>query len=119
MSSNPNVRYIENKNKEAVNRNQPVGCTAITEVGNVQPLGHVCRWKKKKKKKKMSHEGEDLSAAKPERGRLRGTLGGRYNQARRKEVNRERPVGWRARAGSMVWDLKGSQQEADGQQRAT
>ena len=27
-----------------------------------------------------------MSAAKPERGRLRGTLGGRYNQTRRKEV---------------------------------
>ena len=34
----------------------------------------------------MSQEREDLSAAKPERGRLRGTLEGRYNQARRKEV---------------------------------
>ena len=34
----------------------------------------------------MSQEREDMSAAKPERGRLRGTLGGRYNQARRKEV---------------------------------
>ena len=29
----------------------------------------------KEEKKKMSHDGEDLSAAKPERGRLRGTLG--------------------------------------------
>ena len=35
----------------------------------------------------MSQEREDLSAAKPERGRLRGTLEGRYNQARRKEVH--------------------------------
>ena len=69
-----------------------------------------------RKRTKVSQEREDLSAAKPERGRLRGTLEGRYNQARRKE--RERPVGWGARAGSMVWDLKGSQQEADGQQRA-
>ena len=32
----------------------------------------------------MSQEREDLSAAKPERGRLRGTLGGRYNQTRKK-----------------------------------
>ena len=31
-----------------VNRNQPVGSEASTKVGNVQPLGHVCRWKKKK-----------------------------------------------------------------------
>ena len=28
-----------------------------------------------KEEKKMSHDGEDLLAAKPERGRLRGTLG--------------------------------------------
>ena len=63
-----------------VNRNQPVGCKASTEVGNVERLGHVCR----QKERRMSQEREDLSAAKPERGRLRGTLGGRYNQARRK-----------------------------------
>ena len=72
-----------------------------------------------KKEKKMNQGGKDLLAAKPERGRLRGTLGGRYSQARRKGVKRERPVGWGARAGSMVWDLKSSQQGADGQQRAT
>ena len=35
---------------------------------------------------KMSQEREDLPATKLERGRLRGTLGGRYNHARRKEV---------------------------------
>ena len=67
----------------------------------------------------MSQAEEDLSAAKPERGRQRGTLGGRYNQERRKGVKRERPVGWGAGAGSIVWDLKGSQLEADGLQRAT
>ena len=39
-----------------------------------------------RKRRKVSQEREDLSAAKPERGRLRGTLGGRYNQARRKEI---------------------------------
>ena len=66
----------------------------------------------------MIQEEEDLSAAKPERGRLRGTIGGRYSEARRKGVKRERPVRWGARAGSIVWDLKGSQQEADGLQRA-
>ena len=63
-----------------VNRNEPVGCKASTEVGNVEPLGLVCRWKKNNKNE-------------PERGRLRGTLGGRYNQARRKGFKRERPVG--------------------------
>ena len=72
-----------------------------------------------RKRRKMRQEREDLSAAKPERGRLRGTLGGRCNQARRKGVKRERPVGWGARAGSTIWDLRGSQQEADGLQRAT
>ena len=65
-----------------MNRNQPVGCKANTEVRNVEPLVHVCR--RKKNKKNMSPEREDLSAAKPERGRLRGTLGDRFHQARRK-----------------------------------
>ena len=32
-----------------VNTNQPVGCKASTEVCNVEPLGHVCHWKKEKK----------------------------------------------------------------------
>ena len=46
----PNVRYIENKDeKKTVNKNQPVGCTASTEVGTVEPLGHVCRRKIKEK----------------------------------------------------------------------
>ena len=74
--------------------------------------------KRRKKRKKMSQEREDLSAAKLERGRLRGTLAGRCNQARRKGVKREGPVGWGAREGSIIWDLKSSQKEADGQQRA-
>ena len=67
----------------------------------------------------MSQEREDLSAAKPERGRLQETLGAGTIKQEEKRFKRERPVGWGARAGSMVWDLKGSQQEADGQQRAT
>ena len=66
----------------------------------------------------MSQEREDLSAAKPERGRLRGTLEGRYNQARRKEFQAGTAGGLGSQSGSMVWDLKGSQQEAAGQQRA-
>ena len=41
--------YRKQRQKETVNRNQPVGCKASTEVCNVEPLGHVCRWKKKKK----------------------------------------------------------------------
>ena len=48
-----------------------------------------------------------------------GALGVRCNQARRKGVKRERPVGWRASAGSTIWDLKGSQQEVDGLQRGS
>ena len=43
----------------------------------------------------------------------------RYSQARRQGVKRERSVGWGARAGSIIWDLKGSQREVDGLQRAT
>ena len=33
-----------------VNRDQPVGCKASTEVGNVELLGHVCRWKEREEK---------------------------------------------------------------------
>ena len=47
-----------------------------------------------------------------------GPLGAGTTKREEKRFKRERPVGWGARAGSMVWDLKGSQQEADGQQRA-
>ena len=47
-----------------------------------------------------------------------GALGVRCNQARRKGVKRER-LGWGAREGSIIWDLKSSQTEADGLQRAT
>ena len=65
-----------------------------------------------RKRRIKSQEVEDVSAAKAERGRQRETLGGRYNQAKRHGVKRKRPVGWGARAGSMVWYLKGSQQEA-------
>ena len=67
----------------------------------------------------MNREGEDMSVAKPEWGRLRATLGGRYSQARKNGVKRERPGGWGAREGSMVWNLKDSQQEVDGLQRTT
>ena len=41
--------YRKQKTKKTVNRNQPVGCKASTEVGNVGPLGHVCRGMKEKK----------------------------------------------------------------------
>ena len=41
----------------------------------------------------MSLEREDLSAAKPERGRLRGTLGGRYNQEEKGSSGNGRWVG--------------------------
>ena len=34
-----------------VNRNQPVGCKASTEVCNVEPLGHVCRRKEREEKR--------------------------------------------------------------------
>ena len=84
---NPNVRYIENKNKQKkVNRIQPVGCTASTEVGNVEPLGHVCRWKKKKKNEPRKRRPVGCEARAESNT---GTLGGRYNQARRKGFKRE------------------------------
>ena len=53
----------------------------------------------------MNREGKDLLAAKPERSRLRGTLGSRCRQARRRGVKRERLVGWGARAGRQYGTL--------------
>ena len=49
---NLNVRNVENKTKQnkTVNRNQPVDCKASAEVGNVEPLGHICRWKETEEK---------------------------------------------------------------------
>ena len=94
-----------------------MGCKASTEVGNVEPLGHVCRWKKKKKKHEP-REGRPVGGE-ARTGSTTGDPWGRYNQAIRKGDKRERPVGWGARAGSMVWDLKRSQKEAVGLQRAT
>ena len=67
-----------------VNRNQPAGCKASTEVGNVEPLGHVCRWKKKKKKNEPRERRPVGCEART--GSTTGDPWGRYNQARRKEV---------------------------------
>ena len=79
-----------------------MGCEASTEVGNVEPLGHVCRWKKQHKnepregrpasyktrtgsttgdpwgqvqpnKKKRGSSGNGRWAGEPERGRWYGT----------------------------------------------
>ena len=58
---NPNVRYIENKNKQkTVNRNQLVGCKASAQVGNVEPLGAFMplEEEEKKKEKKIAKRGK-------------------------------------------------------------
>ena len=62
-----------------------------------------------RKRRKMSQEREDLSAAKPERVDYGGPLGAGTIKREEKRFKRERPVGWGARAGSTIWDLKGSQ----------
>ena len=77
----------------------------------------------------MSQEREDLSAAKPERGRLRGTLEGRYNQARRKEVQTGTVGGLGSQSGvdgmgpkyrnTLRGTYSGDQYDASGRQRGT
>ena len=51
--------------------NQPVGCKASTEVGNVEPLGHVCH--RKEREEKWAKRGKTCRLQSP--GRLRETLG--------------------------------------------
>ena len=110
MSLNPNVMYIENKNKEKWSTG--TNLWTVNPVRKSVTLNPGACMQLERKRRETSHDGEDLSAAKPERGRLRGTLGGRTTKQDEKRFKRERPVGWGARAGSMVWYLKGSQQEA-------
>ena len=81
---NPNVMYIENKNKEKWSTG--TNLWAVKPVRKSVTLNPWGMYAAGRKRRKMSQEREDLSAAKPVRGRLRGTLGGRYNQTRRKEV---------------------------------
>ena len=50
VSLNLTSGISETKNQKTINRNQPVGCKASTEVGNVEPLGHVCRQKEREEK---------------------------------------------------------------------
>ena len=90
-------------------------CKASAEVGNVEPLGHICRWKETEEK--LAKRGKTCRLPSQNGVDYGGPLGAIKQEEKRFE--RERPVGWGTRAGSMVWDLKGSQQESDGQQRAT
>ena len=76
----PNARYNENKEQNPVNRKQPVGCKASTEVGNVGPLGYAFR---RNERRKMNQDGKYLLAAKPERGLMTGARGSRYIQTRK------------------------------------
>ena len=122
-----------------VNRNQPVGCKTSTEVGNVEPLGHVCRWKKKKKnepregrpvgcqagtgsttgdpwgqssKKKRGSSGNGRWAGEPERGRWYGTS---RALNRKPVVNNVQPKYRTSRRGTYA----GDQYDASGRQRGT
>ena len=107
VSLNLTSGISETKNKKTINRNQPVGCKASTDVGIVGPLGHVCR--RNEREEKFSKRRKTCRLQSQNGGRSRGTFRGRYNQETRKGVKRKRPVGWRAREGSIIWDLKGSQ----------
>ena len=121
-----------------VNRNQPVGCKASTEVGNVGPLGHVCRRKKKKKnepregrpvgceartgsttgdpwgqvqssKKKRGSSGNGRWAGEPERGRWYGIS---------KALNRK-PMVNNVQRNTLRGTYAGDQYDVSGRQRVT
>ena len=50
------VGVVEPYRQVTVNRNQLVGCKVSTEVGNVEPLGHVCR--RKEREEKLAKRGK-------------------------------------------------------------
>ena len=83
---NPNVMYIENKNKEkwSTGTNLWVVNKASTEVGNVEPLGMYAAGKKENKNNEP-REGRPVGCE-ARTGSTTGDPWGRYNQARRKEV---------------------------------
>ena len=66
-----------------VNRNQPVGCKASTEVSNVEPVGHVCRWKKKKKNEPRWGRPVDCEVR---TGSTRGDPWGQVQSSKKKRV---------------------------------
>ena len=68
---------------------------------------------------KMSQEEEDLSAAKPERGRLRGDPWGQVQSSKKIRGQTGTSCGLESQRGVDNMNLKGSQQEGDGLQRGT
>ena len=94
-----------------------MGCKASTKVCNVEPLGHVCR--RKEREEILVKRGKTCRLESQDGVDYGGPLGAGTIKQEEKGSKRKRPVGWGGRAGWIVWDLKGSQQEAGGLQRAT
>ena len=117
VSLNPKIWHVEKHEQKTVNKNEPVAAKPVRRSVTVERLSMYAAGKKEKKKEPRG--GKACWLQSQNGGRLRGTLRGRYSQAKRKGVKRKRPMGWGASAGSIIWDLKGSQQEADGLQRGT
>ena len=92
----------KNNNKNG-QQERPCSCKTSTEV-TVNPWGMYTAGKKEKKNEPRGGKASWLQSQ--HGGRLRETLWGRYNQARRKSVKGTRPVGWGASTGSIIWDLR-------------
>ena len=106
MSLNPYVRYFKNKSKEkeTVGKNQPVGCKASTEDGNVEPWGMYAAGKKEKKNEPRWGRPVGCEAR---TGSTTGDPWGRYNQARRKEVQAGTAGGLGSQSGVDGMGLQG------------
>ena len=72
-----------------------------------------------KKEKGNEPRGGRHVGCKARMGSTTGDPWGQVQSSKKNGVKRERPGGWGAREGSMVWNLKDSQQEVDGLQRTT
>ena len=91
------------------------GCKASTEVGNVGPLGHVCR--RKKREEKLTKRRKTCWLQSQNGVDCGGPLGaGTIKQEEKRSSGNGR---WAGEPERDRWDLKDSQQEADGQYRAT
>ena len=83
--------YRKQKTKKTVDRNQPVGCKASTEVCNVEPLGHVCCRK----------EREEILAEREKTCRLQSQNGVDYGGPLRAGTVKEEEKG---SSGNGRWD---------------
>ena len=82
MSLNPNVRYIENQNKNTVNRNHPVGCKVSTASVTLNPWGMYAAGRNRNKN--APKEGKPVGC----KARTRSTAGDPWGQVQSSKKTR-------------------------------